>query len=568
MKSLSENRARFVLGLILIIAVAVAYSSSFGGPFIFDGEHNIFNNESIKSIGTSFTPSENVSIINRPLINVTLAFNYLVSGTAPWSYHVFNLVIHILSTLLLFNIVQLALDEGKTSEGVRDKRLWLAFSSALLWGVHPLQTEAVTYIIQRCESVMALFVLLALLFAIKGWRSGKREMWHVLSLLSLGLGGFAKEGIVVASVLIILYDLIVRESKLKDFIQGAKVLYSGIVLITSYQIIRMAGYGADGTLEQLGSPLEYATNQTAVIIHYLKLSFWPAQLCLDYLWPIQPFSDVFLHVGFFVILAALSAYAVMKRNVVSYFVLWFWVCILPTSSFVPILDLAVERRMYLPLVGVIVFFVVGLYWIVDRLLDENQKGINFVLLALVFVAALALGGRTWVRNLDYQTAMTMWHSVAEVRPENGRAQRYLGRGYTQSNQYEKAVEHLRKSVALWDDSDSNWDLGAVLIKAGNEHEGMNAFREAARLSRNGSANVQLGIYFEQQMNLKEAVDQYEAALQKMGASKRTAAIHGRIGFLYARMGYNYRAKARTHIQQYLIVNPGNMTAKKMLMQLN
>ena len=153
----------WVCSAILAVAGFVAYSRTFSVPLLYDDIPAILNNPTIRHWDTVLSAPGQTTAYGRPILNLSLALNQAISGTAVWSYHVLNLVIHILAGLTLFGIVRRTL----ARRGDAAAQL-IGFSVALLWTLHPLQTEAVTYIVQRAESLMGLFYLLTLYCFIRG----------------------------------------------------------------------------------------------------------------------------------------------------------------------------------------------------------------------------------------------------------------------------------------------------------------------------------------------------------------------------------------------------------------
>src|SRR5437667_9849284 len=183
--------------LLILAATALAYSNSFSGPFIFDDLTwipEIPENPHIRHPGTG-----------RPLVCLTLALNYALSGLEPWSYHAVNLAIHASAALVLFAIVRRTLQGPRLRNRLGAHANGLAGAVAVLWAVHPLQTESVTYIIQRAESLMGLFLLLTLYCVIRGYHSPRRSGWYSTAVICCALGMGSKEGVVFAPVIVLLY---------------------------------------------------------------------------------------------------------------------------------------------------------------------------------------------------------------------------------------------------------------------------------------------------------------------------------------------------------------------------
>jgi protein O-mannosyl-transferase len=157
------TRPYLAAGGIIAAAAAAAYSGTFAVPMLFDDRDSILSNPTLGSLGSALFPPYESTVGGRPFLNLTLALNHAAGGTAVWGYHAANLAIHILAGLVLLGILRRAL----APRGER-QALLIAFSAALLWTLHPLQTESVTYIIQRAESLMGLLYLLTLYCFIRG----------------------------------------------------------------------------------------------------------------------------------------------------------------------------------------------------------------------------------------------------------------------------------------------------------------------------------------------------------------------------------------------------------------
>lgn len=190
----------FVAGCVLVAATFAAYHNSFSGPLVYDDIAAIKENPTILDLSRLADvlnpPNDSgITVNGRPLINLTLAINYAIGGTEVVGYHVLNLVIHMLAALALFGILRrsLALPLLRTRFGTGPGATSLAFCTALLWAVHPLQTESVTYIIQRAESLVGLFYLLTLYLFVRSVQSPRPIVWQSLAVLACLFGMASKE---------------------------------------------------------------------------------------------------------------------------------------------------------------------------------------------------------------------------------------------------------------------------------------------------------------------------------------------------------------------------------------
>ena len=145
-----------------------------------------------------------------------------------WGYHVVNLAIHILGALVLYGVVRRTLLCASLRQRYGDEARWLALAVALIWVVHPLQTESVTYLIQRTESLMGLFFLLTLYCVIRGSTSSGRRGWYAAAVVCCALGMGSKEVMVVAPLTVLLYDRAFLSGSFREALRARAALYAGL----------------------------------------------------------------------------------------------------------------------------------------------------------------------------------------------------------------------------------------------------------------------------------------------------------------------------------------------------
>jgi hypothetical protein len=197
--------AGVLAGAVLVLAALAAYHNSFSGPLIWDDLFSITDNPTIRHWSSALSPPNDVGVGGRPTSNLTLALNYALGGTEVWGYHAFNLLIHTIAGLTLLGLMGRTLQRPALSERFGAAALPLALAVAVIWTVHPLQTEAVTYITQRYESLMGLFYLLTLYCFVRSVESAAPAKWQLLSVVAGLLGVLSKEIIVSAPVMVLLY---------------------------------------------------------------------------------------------------------------------------------------------------------------------------------------------------------------------------------------------------------------------------------------------------------------------------------------------------------------------------
>ena len=478
------SRWRILLAVgIIVVAGLLAYHNSFGGPFIFDGETAIAQNPQIRQlwpIWEVFQAQPGATVAGRPVLSLSLALNYQVSGLEVWSYHAVNLAIHILAALTLFGIIRRTLLCEKLRARFGQASFSLALICALIWLLHPLQTGSVTYIVQRAESLMGLFYLLSLYCAIRGFSSTKRPRWYIFAILACALGMGTKEVVATAPFVVLLYDRIFVSRSFKEALTRRWGLYGG--LAATWLIFGVLAFSAPRghsvEFDFLSSTwLDYTITQCKVIVsYYLKLSFWPYPLVLDYGWPIvRSFGQIVPHALVLVTLLVGTVVALRYWPSWGFLGVWFFAILAPSSSIVPILtEVAAEHRMYLPLAAVVVGVVVGGYIILVRLTRRRARlgwALGYILAGAVIVT---LGSITFTRNFDYATEFSIWDVTAQQSPNNFRPYYNRGSAYRNKGQLEKAIQDFDKAIEL------NPSFAELYSNRGSTHSSRGKYHLAIR----------------------------------------------------------------------------------------
>jgi len=499
----------FVSGAILAAAAIAVYGRTFSVPLIYDDYPGILNNSTIRHWGTALSPPVNTTPGGRPILNLSLAINYAIGGTAVWSYHAFNLAIHVLAGLALFGIVRRTLARRADAAATA-----IAFSTALLWTLHPLQTEAVTYIVQRAESLMGLFYLLTLYCFIRGVRTDGRfsPLWFTLCVASCLLGMGTKEVMVSAPLIVLLYDRTFVAGSFREASRRRWRLYGALGatwLVLAYLIL--ASHGRGGTAGS-GSGVawwRYALTQLPAIAHYLRLSLWPNPLILDYGTALVAPSIRILPGALVVMgLAAATLWALVRKPAAGFLGAGFFAILAPSSSIIPVATEPVaEHRMYLALVPVVVFVALGIHrWLARAALP-----------VCLFLAA-CLGLVSARRNHDYSSLNSIWSDTAAKRPENERAHIGLGNAWLEVPGHLKdAIGEFEEALRLKPDyAEAHNDLGNVWLRIpGGASVAIAHYREALRLKPDyAEAHVNLGsAWYRMPGRLDDAIAQLREALR-------------------------------------------------------
>ena len=534
--------------IVLSAATLLVYLNSFPGAFIFDDEETIVLNPHIKSlwpIWESMKAPPEISLRDRPIVSLTLAINYALGGLRVGGYHAFNLTIHILAALALFGIARRTFSGPRLQERYGPSATGLAFTVALLWSVNPLQTESVTYIIQRSESLCGLFYLLTIYCFIRAagsrtrnvlpqrsdnrtiaevfrfpWRSKDRHfdleanLWYGASLFFCVLGMGTKAVMVTAPLMVLAYDAIFVSRSIRLAWKNRRGFYLSLSATWLIQLALIINTSYPDITTH--SPLQYAISQFSVIVHYLKLAFWPHPLCLDYAWEVpKSIGEVAPPAVLIIGLLAATVWALFKKPALGFVGLWFFLILAPTSSILPLEDLTFEHRMYLPLAAVLVLITVGGYELLSRFF-YSEKGIRkIVQFCLVFMISLVLGMTTVARNRVYHSSVAMWSDVAAKRPLNSRAYNNLGNALLARGKAAEAIASYRTTIKLNPrnyETHLNWAV--ALIKLGKLSEAIAQCREALNLNSSfGEAHLKWGIALFKMGKTEEAISHFERAAQ-------------------------------------------------------
>jgi len=365
--------------------ILLAYSNTFTASFHFDDNPAIVDNPALKRC----TWSNFISMFSgtRPIVNLSLFFNYQISGLNPVGWHIFNITVHILNTYFVYLLVlkTLTLPALYGRYGERAKRM--ALIGALLFGLHPLQTESVTYIISRTELLAAFFYLTTFLLFIKGAKTNKFS-WYIAGFFTSLLAVESKEWAVTLPAMLLLYDfLFISNGSFRPVLSRWKAYvlvalpWGLIAYVLMTTKLSGAGFGISGERSITG--WTYLLTSFNVLWTYLRLLIFPINQNLDYSYPIAKtlfeFPTLLSFIGHLLMATvALWLYLKKKWTLIPFGIAWFYITLSPTQSFVPILDVIFEHRVYLPSIGFFLVFVTaveGLFeWIEKRTVLRSASG--------------------------------------------------------------------------------------------------------------------------------------------------------------------------------------------------
>jgi tetratricopeptide (TPR) repeat protein len=546
-----------VLVVLAVIGLGVwTYSNSFSGVFVFDDARAIVENPNIKHLWPltrAMAAPRDVTVSGRPVASLTLALNYALApadvrdvmnpggpGAPPdtearyrrnlWGYHALNLALHLLAALVLFGIVRRTLISEPLRERFGASSTSLACAIALIWLVHPLHTQAVTYIVQRVESLMGLFFLLTLYGAIRAAEPGPQHgYWMCGSVAACALGMGSKEVMVAAPIVVWLWDRLFGPH---DHHGHRWALYASLastwiilaLLVASDPRPNSAGIGVGGW-----TWWAYLRTQAGVVFHYLRLAAVPVPLVFDYDWPqTRSLAAVAPQAAVLAVLAGFTVIALFRRWPAGFLGAWFFGILAPTSSVLPIpTEVAAEHRMYLPVAAVISLVVLGVFYHGRHLLQKigahgvlGRRGGLVAGLVLAGAVTATFAGLTHARNRDYWSVEALARDTLRKRPANARVRVMYGVDLLAARRYGEAEAQLR--AALQFDAGRavmaqvHMYLGSALCAQGKVGEGIPHLVKALDLdSALKEADALLGEAYSDRGEFEPALKHFTRALEAL-----------------------------------------------------
>lgn len=490
------NRNRFggfLAGCLIVAAGVAAYANSFSGAFVLDDVGSIGANPSIHQL-TALSrilspPRDGETVSGRPVLNLSLAISYATGGDKQtWDYHATNLAIHLLNALLVWAILRRTFQLPVLRPQMGDAGAILAWSIALLWTVHPLQTESVTYIVQRAESLASLFYLTSLYGVLRGSQSNRPALWYLVAVVSCWLGVATKEIVMTAPVVVLLYDRTFLSGSFCEALRRRWGVYAGLMASWLLLAILVGSTGLLTRRKEMGTPdvWSYALSQPGVILYYLRLSLWPHPLCLEYGWPVARTLGSILPATLAVgSLATATIWGLCRGRKWGFLGAWVFLLLAPTSSVVPLRQLIFEHRMYLALAGIIASVVIGVYLAGRSLCRRSgltaNAGILLGVMATTLVA-VAFGLLTARRNDAYGSELSIWQDTLRKSPHCALVHYNVGACLSRLRRWPEAMEYYQDALQI----DPRFvpahnNLGQILANNGHWREALDHYRVAIEI---------------------------------------------------------------------------------------
>ena len=588
--------------VVLTILVCLAYGNTLQHSFHFDDIPSILEKPWIR--GLDKIPDFIFSYSQRPLVILSFNINYAISGFKEWSYHFFNITFHFLVVFLVYRLGKLIVSHisQKTSSVVNTSDQ-IPLLSAAIFAIHPLNTQAVTYISSRSSIMATMFYLIAIILFSKGlYKTKEKEIktnyaFVMSAVIFFGIGFLCKLIIISLPAILFAYHYyFISDQNIKTWVkrQGKLILGVGGLLVLIFLYKKIYGGGLLRASIVDVTAWDYFRTQIGVIpFEYFRKMMFPFNLTID------PGFQVVQHwrsptaIGgiiilgiFFIVWVKLSEVKKQSKKYgpEAFGLIWILITLSPTSSFIPLLDMAAEHRTYLPLVG----FSIAMASILIRLKNFIQKSMEVdklnmwnykkmlrvpVILILLTLASFLIGTRE--RNKVWKDEVSLWADAKQkapllIRPYNNLGEAYdklgnydlaiiefeaalrlnpnyffalsnLGNVYGKKKEYAQAISYIKQALQQKPDyAPGHYNLAKALHMTGNPEKAMLSYRSAIKHNPYfEEAFFNLGFLALEQKQFIEAVNNFKSFLEMQ---PRHPKAHFGLGTSYAMMGKLGRAK--------------------------
>ncbi|MFP4369903.1 MAG: tetratricopeptide repeat protein [Candidatus Kapaibacterium sp.] len=561
---ISGSTFKFIAIALISLAVIISYSNSLNASFQFDDYLNFV--EHSKGITPEWfsQPSNWLNYMERPVSAFTLAMQWEAHGEDVTGYHIVNIAIHIAVSVLVFFFALFILRNADTGH-LRDKITLAALFAALIYALHPLQTQAVTYIVQRHASMAAMFYIMSIIFYVLGRKNhlqngmnSRNIIFYFGALLTFLLAFFSKQNALTAPAAWLLVEFyFIRGPKGK---RDIRFLLISLIALAALFVLALALTGLPRETEEI-SRGQYLLTQFYVIVEYFKLMIFPVGQNIDHdIALAESFFNLREILSFLFVAAtvALGVWLYKRDKIISFSIFWFYLTLLVESSVIPIQDVMFEHRLYLPIFG----FALSLSYGVFRLSGRRSSAVAAALLLILSITYVAM---SYARNEIWQTKYTLWSDAYAKAPDKPRVIYNLANEYKDTGQSEKAVSLYEKAVRLDPSFKMPYTNLSTIYNQKGEYKKTIALLKPLEnsLPKHYKAFNNLGLAY-------HAAEDYENAekflLKALSIKPDFAESYANLGLIYSKLGeydkaianYNKAAELAPSLSGKIYINMGGI----------
>jgi len=528
-RSLSAKRPSLIW---ITLAAIIIYSNIFHSPFVFDDESSIKDNLAIRNL-SGYLSIEKL-LERRAIVDLSFAINYKLDKLNVFSYHLINVFIHVFNGFLVYLLASLIFRRLSTqSTPLNFSPSGMALFGSLIFVTHPIQTQAITYPVQRYTSMAALFYLMSVFFYLKaritGVQSGTEVLrgriitFYAISFFSGALAFMSKESAASLPVAILIAEYVIIDRTWKEWRRMIPWFTTAFILWILF-ILHVSGFFGNEVehkdwLERVSdlsmdvaapSRWIYLCTQFNVIVIYIRLLFLPIGQSFDHFYPFRTgFFDGYTWLAFLFLLGiiGLGIWQVKKRPTITFGIFWFFITLLVESSIIPIKDALSEHRLYLPMFGFALIFSPLVFHIFSK-----KRSLTLIIPALII---LSLGTTTYKRNQVWKNPARLWTEALSRNPSNYRAHLNFGNILLRQGQIEEAKRHYLEVLRLKPHHVKAYNnLGVALEKQGRIDEAIKHYLEALRIDPNyEKTHNNLGVALFRKGDVEKAVAHFREALR-------------------------------------------------------
>ena len=499
--------------LAFFILIFITYSNTFHASWHLDDNLNILENPrlhlttlswvEIKEALFSSPPGlKSGATFSRPVSRLSLALNYYLGGRDVFGYHLGNLAIHLVTTIFLYLFVLHALRLPTVRARYGPNAYSLALLTAVFWSIHPIQTQAVTYVVQRMACLSAMFYVMAMVFFLKGREAPARHAkggFFLLTVLSGLLSFGSKENAIMLPLSILLVDLLlIRGVSKANAARSLRIFLLFFVLPASLGLILLFSAGVDlfGFLALYDmrpfGPWERLLTEVRVVVFYLSLLLYPVSQRFSIDHPITISESLLTPpatlISALLLLAVLAgALSLAKRQpLITFAIIFFFLNHLIESTILP-LELVFEHRNYIPSMFLFLPVAIGIVRSISYF--SRRRPMQLLIAAFITLVMIGLGHATYIRNFAWESEESLWLACLDNHPDSFRAHHNLGRVYQRRGQKAKAQSAYQRALQCHtlhskrEKGITYFNLGFLAYEAKEYDKAMALYRRALQVDR-------------------------------------------------------------------------------------
>lgn len=469
---------------VLIVAAFTAYFPVLKGPFLFDDEFFIEKNEPVREFKvkeiytTGVTQGANIGgNFYRPNQQFAFAVINKIFGQKPFVFHTFSILCHALCAFLLF-VFLVGLGFSRTGSLV----------GASLFLLHPIQTEAVSYVSGLADPLSVLFLLSGLIFLTKALKENAATKWFAVSVLFFVLALFTKENMVVFFPLTVVVALYLHFSSQTKWLNKSAIWFGLFALLAfSYLVLKFTVFKFGDEAGLTSEKNLYTENLHIRIItffnilpEYFKMFLFPKNL--NYEKPYTAYTELLNIRAFISLLAvsvfAYSVYVIKKKPALFFAAAWFFTAIAPFTGIIPLNSMYLEHWLYVPIIGLILFIVIFYEFLSAKKLNAG------IAVAYIFVLLLC-SSRTFSRNKEWADIEKFYLNELKYSQDAIRIYNNLGMYYAGKKQYTKAISYYKKGIQKWDNfPQPHHNIANIYLDMNRPEDALNELYNALRIDPN------------------------------------------------------------------------------------